>query len=709
MSRNKHTFSSKLPDIYTNSTSDYVLGSVVCNSTYSCIGNSSLPRNCFCDEICRHLEDCCLDNRNASNSFTSQPLPPKYVFSCLNIPEVNDGFPFLIVNKCPLNWDGLQVQKMCEEPRQINLMERIYVTDIYTGVHFRNTYCALCNSVNNYLFWKSEVKCKKNFNPDNIIISNKDCSLRFFPPGPIIKYRACRQNDIIDSCHKADTVTNNSVVSMCSNGGYALVYEGMHAYKNIHCASCNAAEKSALLCQPKLVSSIKPVITRIRTFYSYHLLVDLNTGVGKKNGVFVDYRSRCSEGEIYDPFANECSPVFCFEPFVFNSGKCVLTHYSSEIKSKTAFSSGNQTCLYVPLQSGTFEVLVGKNIRILSTGQIYNETEYRIDGNETFICADIYKQGTGYISMFSYQEVTITLAGGLLSISALLINFVVYACFRQLRNIPGQMLMSLIASLFVANVLFLVSASFEKVSQVCIAVAIAMHYFFLASFCWINIMDFDLWWTFSRQFTVMNNDGKSSKRFCFYSGYAWTLPFLIVIAAVSVNFANIESHVRHWQPNYGAGVCWIRNREALILFFVGPLMLFKLFDIVAFSATTVLIYRARKQSAMVQKTNSKCKFLIYIKLSLIMGLTWIFAIISNIAQIPALWYVFISLNTLQGVFICVSFVCTKKVFRLISAISITSLEKQIQPSVELTSSVASKSHSDRMIQTSPSQSLQDPV
>ncbi|KAL3853882.1 hypothetical protein ACJMK2_013181 [Sinanodonta woodiana] len=685
------------------------LGSSICNSTYSCVGYSFLPRNCFCDEICRHLEDCCWDNRHRSESFPSQPLPPKDVFSCLQIPEIHSGSPLLIVNKCPSNWDDTQVSKMCGSPKLDNLIERITVTDIHTGLHFKNIYCALCNYVTDYIFWKPELTCKKNFHFDNAsqLNSTNNCAFQFNLPGPNSTYRTCRQYDIIDTCREANNSTPTSLVHMCTNGGYAVVYGGKDAYKNIHCALCNGLDENILQCNP-----IKPPLSTTafdkdkKTLYSYRLLVDLNIAVGEKDGVKIEYRSKCSAGEIYDPFENQCITVYCYEPFVFESGKCSLIKDSHEIKSNTTLPFVNQTCPYVLLKSGTFEYISGKNIKILSTGKIYNETEYRIDGNQTFVCADISKQRTGYIPMFAYEEVTITLAGEILSLFALLINFVVYSCFHQLRNIPGKMLMSLIAALFVANFLFLVSSALELVSELCIAVAIVMHYFFLASFCWMNILDFDLWWTFSRQFTVMNSNGKSSKRFCFYSAYAWTLPFLIVIAAVSVNFANIETHVRHWQPNYGAGVCWIRNREALILFFIGPLMLFKLFDIVAFSATAVHIYRARNQSAMVQNKNSKCKFLIYIKLSLIMGLTWVFAFISNMAQIPALWYVFIALNTLQGVFICLCFVCTWKVFRLLSARARTLLDKRRKGSEELISCTASKSQSGKTLQTSTSTSSQ---
>ncbi|KAL3853884.1 hypothetical protein ACJMK2_013183 [Sinanodonta woodiana] len=685
--------------------------SSICN--YSCAMAPPVGLNCFCDEMCFHFKDCCWDYKQQTEPFASHVLPPKYVFSCLEIPDLNHGSPFLIVNKCPSNWNDTHVSKMCETPRLDNLLERVYVADNQTGVHFRNIYCALCNSVTDYLFWKVELLCKEDFHPDNAsLMSGKGgCSFHFLPPGQNFTYRSCNQIDIIDTCREANNSANKTVLSMCTNAGYAVVYGGMDAYKNIHCALCNGVEENILQCEPiKYGFSMLKLKDDKENLYSYRLLVDLDIAVGWRDGDIIDYGLRCPADQIYDPFVNQCLIAFCPKPFVAKSGKCIIRHDSpEEIRSSLSNSLVNQTYIYVQLKSEEFEVLPDNNLRHLFSGQVFNESDYLIDGNQTFIRADIFKQRNGYMTIFTSEEVTITLVCEVLSLSALVVNFVIYSCFHQLRNIPGKLLMNLIAALFAANVLFLVSAAFEIVIELCIAVAIAMHYLFLASFCWMNIMNFDLWWTFSRQFAVTNNDRKSSKRFWFYFAYAWTLPFIIVIAAVSVNFAEINTNFRHWQPNYGVDLCWFRNREALIMFFIGPLIIFKLFDLFAFSATSFHICRARKQSAMVQNKTSKCTFLIYIKLSLIMGLTWLFAFISNIAQISFLWYVFIFLNTLQGMFVCLCFVCTKKVFRLISSSAVARKVSRRKRHVVLISITASKSQSGQTLQTSLPEIPQDSV
>ncbi|WAR17590.1 hypothetical protein MAR_032184 [Mya arenaria] len=72
----------------------------------------------------------------------------------------------------------------------------------------------------------------------------------------------------------------------------------------------------------------------------------------------------------------------------------------------------------------------------------------------------------------------------------------------------------------------------------------------------------------------------------------------------------------------------------------------------SFIFTVVHIARARKQRAVARRKKNTCSLLINIKLSLVMGLTWVFAFVANVAN-------------LQGLFFAISFLCTRKVVRLV--------------------------------------------
>ena len=44
-----------------------------------------------------------------------------------------------------------------------------------------------------------------------------------------------------------------------------------------------------------------------------------------------------------------------------------------------------------------------------------------------------------------------------------------------------------------------------------------------------------------------------------------------------------------------------------------------------------------------------------------MGFTWIFGSIASLFNLPAFWYPYIILNSLQGALVCLAFVCNRRV------------------------------------------------
>jgi len=56
---------------------------------------------------------------------------------------------------------------------------------------------------------------------------------------------------------------------------------------------------------------------------------------------------------------------------------------------------------------------------------------------------------------------------------------------------------------------------------------------------------------------------------------------------------------------------------------------------------------------------------IYVKLSVVMGLGWVLGFVAAFTDWQALWYVFVVVNSLQGALLCVAFVVTRQVARLL--------------------------------------------
>ena len=93
------------------------------------------------------------------------------------------------------------------------------------------------------------------------------------------------------------------------------------------------------------------------------------------------------------------------------------------------------------------------------------------------------------------------------------------------------------------------------------------------------------------------------------------------------------------------------------------------------------------------------------QMSTLLGFTWVFGFVAAFANVTALWYIFIILNSLQGVYIFIAFICNKRVFELwrdsctcLDRVSSTSSSKSRATS----SDVVTMKKSDRKTTTSES-------
>lgn len=81
---------------------------------------------------------------------------------------------------------------------------------------------------------------------------------------------------------------------------------------------------------------------------------------------------------------------------------------------------------------------------------------------------------------------------------------------------------------------------------------------------------------------------------------------------------------------------------------------------VSITASLAMKYDTSKQNITLVMNSIGKDYRLYMRLSTIMGLTWFFGLIASIVdQSYLLWYLFIILNTLQGLFIFIAFGCKK--------------------------------------------------
>ncbi|EDO42023.1 predicted protein, partial [Nematostella vectensis] len=255
----------------------------------------------------------------------------------------------------------------------------------------------------------------------------------------------------------------------------------------------------------------------------------------------------------------------------------------------------------------------------------------------------------------------LTLMCMLLSIAGLVFFLVTYLLFSELRTIPGVNLMNLGFSTLLAQVTWLTGVNQTDKPVTCTIVAASLQYFYLVSFMWTSIIAYDTWRAFSSNGHRASPGSRSEKsRKCLrYMALGWLPCLMFVVICVSLDQTGIVD------IGYGfLQFCWMANGLAIVYIFAIPVALAIIVDAVFYGLTVKAIKTTASQAQMAAE-NSKRRghFGIYVRLASVMGFTWVFGFGAALLWSP-LWYVFVPLNCLQGVYIAAAFALSDQAKRL---------------------------------------------
>ena len=213
--------------------------------------------------------------------------------------------------------------------------------------------------------------------------------------------------------------------------------------------------------------------------------------------------------------------------------------------------------------------------------------------------------------------------------------------------------------------IFWLPLNFTKVQSnkpLCQAVAIIEHYFLMASFVSMSVIAFHTYLVFARNVPAPRmSNGRERKLFCRYLVLTWLLPALIVGICVVLDRQDGQ------KMGYGeSGICWMSEPNAYIYFVIIPVAVFLLFNIVAFSITTVYLGKHSRSRAARQATgNRRSNLAIYAKISSLMGFSWLFGLLALVVTSTMVFrYLFVIFTSLHGAFVAFAFVFNSKTFNL---------------------------------------------
>ncbi|KAJ8031519.1 G-protein coupled receptor Mth2 [Holothuria leucospilota] len=334
------------------------------------------------------------------------------------------------------------------------------------------------------------------------------------------------------------------------------------------------------------------------------------------------------------------------------SSACILSHHCQITCPDVTCQWENEELSPIDF---TIEDFVTMEITHINTGARLEFQEYTVSRTGSIKTCTEFLIGP-WINVSYY----IQLLCGSLSLICILFIITIHALFPKLRNIYGFCLVSLLSMLWVALFLLSISTLTQMVDGLAQFVSFLGHYAWLSTFAWMTVISFHVSHTFSGNF-VANKMSKISSRtdFIFFSLFGWGLPLPFVITSVILHLCHCTNfqYTRHWMS---------RSIAAYIVFAVPA-------GLLALTSTCLFVLGMTKlRQRQAKPTDSENKhiammhnYLVALRLFFIVGVPWILLIVyiayRNRVLLPILTFV----NSLQGFFIFLSFVSTKRVRSLV--------------------------------------------
>ncbi|XP_041476890.1 uncharacterized protein LOC121425023 [Lytechinus variegatus] len=327
-----------------------------------------------------------------------------------------------------------------------------------------------------------------------------------------------------------------------------------------------------------------------------------------------------------------------------------------------------ETCTLVSQNVTLFDDLGNGSYLYLPHNRTLTSNDYLEVGNDTiFVCSYVLQRNTyssGFLDFSSAQSILSTI-GITLSVIALFLTVLSYLKFNLLRNATSNFLIvSLCVTLIVAQLIILFGGLATLNSPVCISFAIVGHYTWVSVFSHMTALAFDL----QRRFGIAAKFGRTDEGASVLSRFlvfVWVCPIFVVGPCLGIYFTGTT--FQHFSLTYSTLTCWIGDGLANLYVFGIPVACFLVINIILFVMVVVGLHQMRISPVNKHK-NKESKLssdlLIYVKMSTLLGFTWVIGFIAAFAGVTALWYIFIILNSLQGVYIFIAFICNKRVLIL---------------------------------------------
>ena len=313
-------------------------------------------------------------------------------------------------------------------------------------------------------------------------------------------------------------------------------------------------------------------------------------------------------------------------------------------------------CNRVVLNSSEFNIS-NEFISLLSEKRISVIDAHIVTENGLHLCIEDYldlPENKSFVQeeIDILQEITVILsfACSIVSMICLIVTILTYILLKPLRTIPGKINLCLCSSLLIAQILQQFTMDLTQYPTFCSVFGGLIHFFWAVTLFWTNTASFNLFRCFSP--ANMPTDFKPS--LLLYAIYVISMAILLVCANIGFSWWAFDIGV-----GYGGRICYITSFYGILVTFVSPVGIIIVSNMIFLVVTIWRISRTPRPHGT--KSVDRNNALIYIKMSTLTGICWIFGFLRLWTEIEIFELLFVLINASQGLFLMLSFVCNKRI------------------------------------------------
>ncbi|XP_070167649.1 G-protein coupled receptor Mth2 [Polyergus mexicanus] len=268
------------------------------------------------------------------------------------------------------------------------------------------------------------------------------------------------------------------------------------------------------------------------------------------------------------------------------------------------------------------------------------------------------------IDMWIIWKSTLICIATIISAIFLIATLAVYVILPELRELQDKAMMAVVTTLAVSYTVLSIQhvrpMIIEDDYTVCVSFGFILYFSFMSAFFWLNIVAFNVWRTvWFRNFRI-----KDQSLYYAYCIWGWGGPAFLLITTLTMHYR--QGH--HLKPGFGDYNCWFGGTEQTWAYFYGLIAILLMLNIIYLGLTSWCLWHQYRDYTGSNLRVLRFKCLLYFKLVLITGITWIFELLSfAIDTNIEFWILTDLLNGLQGFIIFLLLVVMRKRVRKLLA------------------------------------------